>query len=206
MTKYSVVSLINGRRSRSLLKIWIPIVITQGFILVILLLVILVGSSIKAPIENYNDMIVTEGFHKIELPSGRLFLLSYETNHDRTFTGQIRHISMDHILQFPIISFDILVTSGDYSNPDIVSTSVSNHHFWWRSTTSDIHGTINLLHTIPMNQQMEDELMKLKVGDTVVIRGWDVQKIEAYRANGSYVGYWEDSGCNTTLITDVSVQ
>jgi hypothetical protein len=206
MEKYDVVSLIKGKRSKNYLKIWIPIITAQGIILLFVLLGILVGSSINAPLADFDQMVVSEGFHRIDLPSGMHFELSYEANHDRKFIGQVRHTSMDHMVQFPILSFDILVTSGDFSDKNLVATSVSDHHFWWQSKNGNAKGTINLLHTIPMNQDIEEKLMKIKEGDTVIIEGWDVQKINAYRANGSYIGFWEDQGCNTTLVTGVTIQ
>jgi hypothetical protein len=45
-----------------------------------------------------------------------------------------------------ILTHDILVTSGDYAEPDVVSTSVFCHLFTWRSS-STVHpsGRINYL-------------------------------------------------------------
>jgi hypothetical protein len=162
---------------------------------------------LDAPLANFDKMIVSDGFHKISLASGQHWDVSYEQAHDRVFTGQVRHTSMDHEPNFPIISFDILVTSGDFSSPSLVSTDVTDHHFSWMPLTAvKPLGTINLLHTVPMNQTMEEQLMKIKDGDTVTVQGWDILKIEGYDKNGQYIGYWTDEGCNTTLVTNVTIK
>lgn len=114
---------------------------------------------------------------------------------------------MDHEPDYPIISFDILVTSGDFASPTLVSTDVTDHHFTWVNLgKTSPQGTINLLHTVPMNQAVEDKLAAIKNGDTVIIQGWDILKIDGYDKEGNYIGYWTDEGCNTTLVTNVTIQ
>lgn len=164
------------------------------------------STVIVAPLEDFNQMVVSDGFHSISLPSGQHFDLSYEQNHDRYFDGLVRHTSMNHEKDFPIISFDILVTTGDYADDTKVSTSVSDHHFTWRADSGITpEGTINLLHTVPMNQALEEQLLSIKSGDHVIIKGWEILKIDAYSRTGDYIGYWQDAGCNTTLITEVYI-
>jgi hypothetical protein len=195
------------RKTTSLALIWVPIGIVICLVLLALGVVYFQANVVAAPLADFDKMIVTNGFHNIRLASGQRWELSYEQNHDRLLTGQVRHTSMDHETLFPIISFDILVTSGDFSDPSLVSTSVSDHHFSWMPlTATKPQGTINLLHTVPMNQAVEDELMKIKDGDTVTVEGWDILKINGYDKDGKYIGYWTDEGCNTTLITNVTIK
>lgn len=157
-------------------------------------------------IENYDSLIVTNGFHDIQIENGQSWDLSYETNHSRFFSGLVRHISIIDEPSFAILSHDILVTSGDFSNPELVSTSVSNHHFTWVSSSlSNPAGTINLLHTLPMDENIRMRLDAIKDGDNVQIKGWDIYRIEGYDTEGSYIGYWKDSGCNTILVTEVRI-
>lgn len=193
-------------RSHSLALIWIPILSLIAVIVIALALFYTLGQGNSAPLQDFDSMVVTDGFHKISLESGQHFDLSYEQNHDRTFAGTVRHISMDHEKLFPIISYDILVTSGDYADPEKVFTTVENHHFTWVARTdAPLQGEIHLLHTVPMNQQMEDALGQIHNGDTILVEGWDILRIEGYNPNGEYIGYWQDSGCNTTLVTDVTI-
>jgi hypothetical protein len=159
-----------------------------------------------AEIANYDNMIVSNGFHDIRLKNGQSWQLSYEALHERNFTGLVRHDSRIEEPSFSILTHDILVTSGDYANPEKVDTSVSNHHFtWYAKDPSNLQGAINLLHTVPMNEEIEEQLNAIKNGDQVVITGWDILRINGYDAKGNYVGYWEDSGCNTLLVIGVEI-
>lgn len=188
--------------------IWAPI-ITMILVIIGIMAYAILGSHqlvYSAPLEDFDQMVVTNGFHNISVPSGQRFELSYEANHDRYFDGVVNHVSMNHEDKFPILSFDILVTTGDYSDKNLVYTHVENHHFTWRSLTgTPPNGTINLLHIIPMNQEIEEQLEQIKVGDHVAIKGWDILKVDAYDTNGEYIGYWQDAGCNTTLVTVVYI-
>jgi hypothetical protein len=195
------------KKQFSLALIWTPLLIIIGLTIAVLLFVVYQNDVLAAPLKDFDKMVVTDGFQKIDLQGGQHFDLSYEAHHDREFTGLVRHTSMDHETNFPIISFDILVTTGDFSDPSRVATSVSDHHFTWNSRTQNSpQGTINLLHTVPMNQETEDKLMKIREGDIITVEGWDILKIDGYDNKGNYIGYWEDSGCNTTLVTGVTIQ
>ncbi len=193
-------------RKTYLSLIWTPILLLIAAILVLLFVFLFRSQVGVAPLENFDEMAVTNGFHDITLPDGKFFSISYEQNHDRVFDGLVSHTNVDHELTFPILSFDILVTSGDFSDKTLVSTHVENHHFTWQShMQSDPSGTINLLHTVPMNQEIQNQLLKIKLGDRVSIKGWEIFEIKAYSKDGNYLGMWKDAGCNSLLVTEVLI-
>jgi hypothetical protein len=193
-------------RKTYLSLIWTPIITLCAVIIVFVGAYYIQSQHTIAPLENFDEMIVTQGFHRIDLKSGQYFIISYEKERDSVFDGKVSHTSMDHEEKFPIISFDILVTTGEYSDPTKVKTRVEDHHFMWKFLDgTEATGSINLLHTVPMNQSIEEKLMQIKEGDHVIIIGREILKIEAYSKNGNYLGYWQDSGCNTTLITEVYI-
>ena len=157
-------------------------------------------------LEDFNSMIVTNGFHTLSLPDGRHWQVSYEENSLRVFSGVVRHNSAIHSGEFAILSQDILVTNGEFQDPSRVSVSVSNHHFTWRSKDgSQPQGSINLLHTLPMDQSVFLELREIEAGQVVSIKGYEIYRIEAWDDSGNYIGYWQDSGCNTILVTEVII-
>lgn len=159
--------------------------------------------GVEAPV-NFDQAMSSNGFHDVTLENGRAYDISYETSSKRDFSGLVRHTSAIHERTFAILTFDILVTSGDFANPDLVQTSVSNHHFSWRSTTdTDPAGSINLLHTVPINEEVNQALRSIREGDNVVITGYDIYQIQGYDSDGTYIGFWQDTGCNTTLVTKV---
>lgn len=155
---------------------------------------------------NFDQAMNSNGLHDVTLENGRSYDVSYETSSKRDFSGLVRHISPIRESSFAILTFDILVTSGDFANPDLVQTGVSNHHFTWRAT-SDLYpqGTINLLHTVPINESVNQALRSIKNGDTVIITGYDIYQIQGFDKEGKYVGFWQDAGCNTTLVTNVEI-
>ena len=158
-------------------------------------------------IQDFDKMTVTNGFHNIAIENGRSWVLSYEEDHDTLFSGVVRHTSPIQIGKFAILTRDILVTTGEFSDPDSVSTSVSDHHFTWRSLTSrSPTGTIHLLHTIPINEEINQKLNQIKQGDTVMIKGWEIYQVDGFDPLGNYIGTWEDAGCNTTLVTEVIIK
>lgn len=166
-----------------------------------------VKNTINPPeIANYDEVIVSDGFHHIQLENGQSWQLSYEADQERIFAGVIRHTSPINEPAFAILSHDILVTSQDFADPDLVDTSVSNHHFTWYSQSQvEPVGTINLLHTVPMNEEIRQQLDAIQTGDRVIVTGWDIYRINGFDSIGNFVGYWQDSGCNTTLVIKVEI-
>ena len=124
-----------------------------------------------------------------------------------TFSGLVRHASVIREGNFALLTHDILITTGDFANPKIVRTDVYDHHFTWVSSVSDHpQGTINLLHTVPLNDAIYQQLIKVSSGQRVTIRGAEVLRIEAYKPDGTLISYWQDSSCNTLVVTSVDNQ
>lgn len=185
---------------------------TNGLLLGLIVILFIYAPQLKhalfqSSLDNYDKMVVTNGFHAISLPNGQSWTLSYEENHDTVFHGQVRHISPIDISKFAILSHDILITSGDFSDSDLVSTRVSNHRFIWHPKNGiQPDGSINLLHTVPINQDIFLKLKEIKNGDVVRITGWEILRIEGWNSIKEYEGYWQDAGCNTTLVTEVVIE
>ncbi len=155
---------------------------------------------------SFSQMVVTNGFHRIQFQNGQYWDLSYEANHERQFAGTVSHFSVISEPNFALLTHDILVTSQDFADLQKVRTSVSNHHFtWYSSSGENPKGTINLLHTVPMNGEIRQQLDEIKKGDQVIITGWDIDRIDGFTPQGNPVGYWQDSGCNTTLVIEVEM-
>jgi hypothetical protein len=134
--------------------------------------------------------------------------VSYETGQETSFRGLIRHATPVRMGMFSLLTHDILVTSGDYADPALVTTSVNVllHHFYWRALTSRAPtGAIHLLHTVPLNQAVYQQLLKIRSGDQVVITGREIDRIEAYELPANRdIGYWTDDGCNSMVVTAVT--
>jgi hypothetical protein len=138
---------------------------------------------------------------------GNTWQISYEGIPSSTFIGLVRHISPDEEQMAPMLSYDILVTSGDYAQSDLVHTVVVNHMFTWRTTQGfKPTGKINLLHTVAKDMDTFKKLREIQNGDKVTINGIEIYRIDAFDKSGKYLGYWMDQGCNTLLVTSVDIQ
>ena len=153
----------------------------------------------------FKELTIHPGFTRVDLPDGGYLSITYELPVPTTFTGLVRHASPIRLDKFPILTHDILVTSGDYADPDKVVTSVSEHHFTWIAKSGDPQGKIHLLHTVPASEEIYRQLLDLRKGQQVRVTGREILKLEAFDAGGASLGWWQDSGCNTLLVTSVEL-
>ena len=165
-----------------------------------------VNTSLYGLIGNdFDDLIVSNSYETIS--SGEMYWeVQFEGIGESKFIGTVRHVSPIRIDEFRILTHDILVTTADFSNPDIVDTNVIDHKFFWKSTqTSAPNGSINLIHAFPANKDIYQELLKIQNWDTVKITGREIYTIKAYESDETFLGNWQDAGCNTLLIESVSI-
>jgi hypothetical protein len=100
---------------------------------------------------DFKDYQINENFTRIQSGSGAYWTLTYERTTESVFSGLVRHASEIREGNFPFLTHDILITTGDFANPDVVRSDVYNHHFTWSAPPgSSPQGTINLLHTVPL--------------------------------------------------------
>ena len=181
---------------------------THNFILLTFLVVIFGAVfaflSVNTPFED--DLSFSAGYDHIAHTDGRTWDIQFEYATNSTFTGVVRHTSRWRDASVPFMSHDILVTTGDFANPDLVRTSVSNHHFRWRSPDQKPNGTINLLHIFPATEEIYVQLNQIEEWDTVTITGREILRINQFDAAGQDIGYWKDTGCNSILVTSVKVE
>jgi hypothetical protein len=154
---------------------------------------------------DFQDLTISSS--KEQIKAGDLYWkITYEKPTDSEFSGLVRHVSPIRDNRIRILTHDVLVTSGEYADPSIVRTSVTNHRFRWRSAgTSHPEGTINLLHTVPANEEIYRQLLQIRSQDEVIITGREILVIEVFDQDDGYLGEWHDTGCNTLLVNSVTV-
>jgi hypothetical protein len=142
-----------------------------------------------------------------EIDAGDVYWkIAYEKTGTSEFSGLVRHVSPIRMEALRVLTHDVLVTSGEYADPSVVHTSVVNHHFYWRSPDVDHpKGRINLLHTIPANDEIYQQLLAVRSGDEVTIAGREILSVQAYDRSGRYLGEWHDEGCNTLVVESVTI-
>ncbi len=154
---------------------------------------------------DFDKIIVSNSYEKIE-SDDLYWKIQFEGQGKSKYIGTVRHVSPIRIKEFKILTHDILVTTADYSNPDIIETNVVNHKFIWKSTnTEPLIGSINLIHAIPANKAIYQQLLTINDWDTVNIVGREIYSVKSYDMDGTFLGTWIDTGCNTLLVDSVTV-
>ena len=154
---------------------------------------------------DFDKIIISNSYEKIE--SDDLYWeIQFEGQGKSKYIGTVRHVSPIRIKEFKILTHDILVTTADYSNPDLVETSVANHKYIWKpSSTEQLNGSINLIHAVPTNKAIYQLLLTIDEWDTVSITGREIYTVKSYNMDKTFLGTWIDTGCNTLLIDSVTV-
>lgn len=157
-------------------------------------------------IKNFDEVNYLDNLHRVVHPSGAFWIISYEANKEVSFSGLVGFATPIKEKDFALLTSDILVTNGDYSNPFIVEILVYEHRYKWLSWHEPRPlGSIGLLHVIPFTEEINQKLSSIKTGDAVIIKGYDIYRVDSFDKNGNYLSSWKDDGCFTTLVTDVTV-
>ena len=154
---------------------------------------------------DFDDLVISNSYEKIE-SSDYYWEVQFEGVSTSKYIGTVRHVSPIRIKEFKILTHDILVTTADFANPEIVDTNVIDHKFFWKSTNTDSpSGSINLIHAIPANKEIYQTMLNIQNWDIVKLTGREVYTLKAYQPDGTFIGTWSDTGCNTLLVDTVSV-
>lgn len=144
----------------------------------------------------YQDVSLEEDYWKVRYESGR----------QSEYVGTVRYVGPIRSGDYKLLTHDVLVTSGEFADPDLVRTNVFNHKFHWQADGPDQpQGNINLLHTVPNSEAVHQQLRQVQKWDRVRITGWEIATIQTFNEKGEEKGYWADAGCNTLLVDSVTV-
>lgn len=143
--------------------------------------------------------------HLTRLSDDAAWTIEYEQRPPTVFIGTVRFVEHWHDGSMPFMTHDVLVTTGDYADSQLVTTHVVDHHFTWVAAHQP-SGTINLLHILPYSAAIYDQLLELEDWQVVRISGPEILRITRLDADGQPTSYWQDAGCNTTLVTFVEIQ
>jgi hypothetical protein len=139
------------------------------------------------------------------MEDGRTWEVKFEFPVNSTFSGTVRFTSRWSDSSVPFMSHDILVTSEEFADPEIVDAWVMNHMFFYHYKGSFPKGKINLLHIFPATLEVFEQLKDVKKWDQVSITGREILRIDIYDTEGEHKGYFTDRGCNTNLVTSLEI-
>ncbi len=154
---------------------------------------------------DFDSLVISNSYEKIA-SDDFYWDVQFEGQGRSKYIGTVRHVSPIRINEFKILTHDILVTTADFSNPELVDTSVVNHKFIWKSTNSEQPaGSINLIHAVPANKAIYQQLLTIDNWDVVNISGREIYTIKTFQIDDTFLGTWIDTGCNTLLIDSLTV-
>jgi hypothetical protein len=155
----------------------------------------------------FDDLTFSNGYSDIAAPDGRTWEVTFEFPKDSIFTGVVRHTSRWYDSSVPFMSHDILITTDDYASQDFVDVSVFDHKFFYhyQDASNPPQGSIHLLHIFPASKEVFEQLKQIQDWNNVSIRGREILKIDLFDADGKSKGFFMDMGCNTILVTSVTV-
>jgi len=161
--------------------------------------------GIGAP--DFAGFTITNSARQVHDKRGYTWDILYEPLPPSHYRGLVRHISPIRLDMVPFLTHDILVTTGDFANSKLVNVSVFDHKYaWYTNNNTYPSGNINLIHATTLNEKAYQTLLQMRAGDQVEITGYEIFRIDAYKPDGSNIGWWQDAGCNTLLIETANIQ
>lgn len=87
------------------------------------------------------------------------------------YAGTVRGRSRAYAAYAPFVTTDLLITTGDYSDPEIVKVSWSNGHGRWVSK-SPPQGSCTAIHILPRTPEVQAALDTVEEWSEVTITGY----------------------------------
>ncbi|MBL1319741.1 MAG: hypothetical protein COA63_001590 [Methylophaga sp.] len=86
-------------------------------------------------------------------------------------TNYLRQKDRHYDKGMPIVTYNLILTSGEYNDPEIVSIeNKGGGNYYWRANKQP-QGSIMFYHLIPSSAEIQTKLDELEVGKLVTLRG-----------------------------------
>lgn len=104
-----------------------------------------------------------------------------------SISGYIRRIDRHYDENIPIITYDFVITTGDYNNPEIVEVRhKGGGNYSWSSKTQP-KGSIVFYHTVPNSITSQNKLDLLTEGETVELIAKVSKNSEIKSDSGAFI-------------------
>jgi hypothetical protein len=124
---------------------------------------------------------------------------------EKTYEGQVRVIVNAHHKYAPYITQEIVLTTGEFSDPSIVTVSkIKDGNMYWRANRQP-KGTLVVLHFIPLNYNIYEKLKQVQEGQTVKFSGRDVKDSLIKGSDGTYIKL-QHSNHRFFVVEDVQIR
>ena len=110
-----------------------------------------------------------------------------EWGDQKVYVGDIRYIGRAYDKYAPYITNDAIVTTGEFSDPSIVSVTPIRHgNMYWRAQKQP-KGTLIVLHFIPENLTVYKDLARIKKGQRIEFTGREEVDSKIINSKGGYI-------------------
>ena len=107
--------------------------------------------------------------------------------------GDVRYLIRDHDKRIPIVLYHLVLTTGEFSDPEIVTIDHNRGgNFIWRAKKQP-EGTIIVLHLVPENELAFRTMRGVKEGDRIEVFGRDEVRGSIERDDGAYLRLGHDN-------------
>ena len=132
-----------------------------------------------------SDIAKEMGFGEQLSYNGQAFYSDW-TDDLKSISGHVRRIDRHYDKNIPIITYDLVITSGDFSDPDLVTIKHKGDGNYRWSSEKQPSGSIVFYHAIPNNIQSQRKLDSLNEGDSVTILAKVSKNSEIKASNGTF--------------------
>ena len=124
---------------------------------------------------------------------------------EKTYEGQVRVIVNAHHKYAPYITHEAVVTTGEFSDPSIVTVStIKDGNMYWRSRKRPT-GTLVVLHFVPLNYSIYEKLKSVREGQTIKLGGRDEKDGYIKASDGTFTKL-QHSNHRFFLVEDVQTR
>ena len=133
--------------------------------------------------------------------------VSYEADwsYDQSiYSGDIRFVHRADLPGLPIVTHEVIITTGEYSDPEFVSiTPIKNGTMRWSAPSRPETGSLDVLHFIPINKSVLQSLDEIEEGDVITVYGYTEEDRIIRGSDGSMGGLRHD-GHEFILVEKIS--
>ena len=120
-------------------------------------------------------------------------VFSAEWGDSVTRTGDVRHVVRAHNKYAPIVLLHVVVTTGEFSDPDIVTIDHNGGgNYFWRSKKQP-EGSLIVLHLVPETEAAFRTMRVIDEGDRVEIVGRDELRGSIESEGGGFLRLGHDN-------------
>ena len=101
--------------------------------------------------------------------------------------GHLRRKDRHYDENVPIVTYDLIITTEEYSDPDVVKIRHKGGGNYYWSSSKQPKGTLVVYHTVPSTPEAQNKLDEIEQDATVTLIGKISQNSEIKSDSGSFV-------------------